>query len=60
MVNEGETLWRGINFEVGTDIYTLLYMEWMSNKELLHRELYSKLQGPTWEKNLKRNGHMHN
>ena len=26
----------GRKWEVGIDIYTLLYMEWISNKDLLH------------------------
>ena len=26
----------GIKWETGTDIYTLLYMKWITNKDLLH------------------------
>ena len=26
----------GINWEIGTDIYTLLYIKWISNKDLLY------------------------
>ena len=35
MITQGEMLWEGIKSELGIDIYTLLYMEWMSNKNLL-------------------------
>ena len=31
-----KTLGRRIDQEVGIDIYTLLYTEWMSNKDLLY------------------------
>lgn len=36
MVIKGETLGVGIKWEVRIDIYTLPYMEWMSNMDLLY------------------------
>ena len=36
MVTKGETLGGGIQREVGIDMYTLLYVEWMSNNDLLY------------------------
>ena len=35
LVTKGKMLGEGIKWEVEIDIYTLLYMEWMSNKDLL-------------------------
>ena len=30
--------WRGgINWEIGADVYTLLYIKWITNKGLLYR-----------------------
>ena len=29
-------LGRGINWEIGIDIFTLLYLEWMISKDLLY------------------------
>ena len=36
MVTKGERKGVGINWEVGTDIYTLLYIKWITNKDLLY------------------------
>ena len=36
MVTRGER-WRGINWEIGIDIYTLLYIKQITNKDLLCR-----------------------
>ena len=36
MITKGETLRGGINWELGIDIYTIVYMECMSNKNLLY------------------------
>ena len=35
MVNKGEREGR-INYEFGVDIYTLLYIKWVTNKDLLY------------------------
>ena len=35
MVTKGETRGKVINKELGTDIYTLLYKKWITNKDLL-------------------------
>lgn len=41
------------------DVYTLLYLEWVTNK-VLHRTLLSVLWGPEWEGSLGgENGYMH-
>ena len=36
MVIKGETLGRGMDWEVGSDIYTLLHTKLLSNKDLLY------------------------
>ena len=36
MVTRGESREGGINWEIGMDIYTLLYVKWITNKDLLH------------------------
>ena len=36
MVTKGEMLRGGINWEVAIGIYILLYIKWMSNKDLLN------------------------
>ena len=36
MVTTGERWGEGIDWEFGTGIYTLLYMEWMINRDLLY------------------------
>ena len=33
---KGETLVGGINQEFGINMYTLLYIKWITNKDLLH------------------------
>ena len=62
MVSKGEMVGRGTKWEVGIDIYTLLYKERMSNGNyyIAQGNLLNTLQGPMWEENLKRNGYMHN
>ena len=32
----GEGWWEGIDREFGMNIYTLLYLKWITNKVLLH------------------------
>ena len=34
MVTRGEGWWGGILREFGTDMYTLLYFKWITNKDL--------------------------
>ena len=41
MVTKGETRGKVINKELGTDIYTLLYKKWITNKDLLYSEMNS-------------------
>ena len=36
MVTKEDALGGGINLEVRIDIYTLIHMEWISNKNLLY------------------------
>ena len=36
MVTKGERSGGGINWEFGIDIYTLLYLKWITNKDLLY------------------------
>ena len=35
MVTRGEGWQEGIDWEFGTDVYTLLYSKWIANKDLL-------------------------
>ena len=36
MITREEKEGGGINWEVGMDIYTLLYINWVTNKDLLY------------------------
>ena len=36
MVTSGEGWGRGIDTEFGIDMYTLLYLKWITNKDLLY------------------------
>ena len=36
VVTRGETAGKDINWEIGTDIYMLLYIKQMTHKDLLH------------------------
>ena len=36
LVTRGEGWQEGIDWEFGTDMYTLLYLKWIANKDLLH------------------------
>ena len=36
MITSEEKEGGGINWEVGMDIYTLLYINWVTNKDLLY------------------------
>ena len=55
--NNGE----GIVREFGIDMYTLLYLNCIINKDLLDstRSLLSTLQWPIWEKTLKKSGYVY-
>ena len=48
--------WGGINWEIQLDIYTLLYIKWMTNKNLLYstRNSTQYFVMAYWEKNLKK------
>ena len=53
---------ENIKWEVGIDIYTLLWIEWMSNKHLLYitgKSTQYSVIAYVWEKRLKRNGYMY-
>ena len=41
------------------DMYTLLYLKWITNKELLYRTLLNAMWLPGWEGSLGENGYMH-
>ena len=36
MVTRGEGWGKGIDWEFGMDMYTLLYLKWVTNKDLLN------------------------
>ena len=61
MVTRGEGLWGGIVREYGIDMYTLLYLERITNKDLLHSTGNSAQYSVTtnWEKNLKKKRYMY-
>ena len=48
----------GVNWEIGIDIYTLLYIKKITNKNLRHNTgtLLNALWGSKWEGNLKKEG----
>ena len=52
-----EGLRGGVVKEFGTDTYTLLYLKWIFNKDLLYstRNLLYIMQQPKWKKNLEKN-----
>ena len=53
--------WReGIVREFGMDMYTLLYLKWIANKDLLiaHGTLLNIMWQPGWEGSLGENGYM--
>ena len=53
MIRMGE----GIVREFGINMYTLLYLKWITDKVLLYRELC--MWQPGWEGSLKENGYMY-
>ena len=60
MVTMGERL-VGIVREFGMDIYTLLYLKWIINKDLLYSTQNSAqiMWQPGWEGSLGENGYMY-
>ena len=34
----------GMNWEIGIDIYTLICIKWIANKNLLYKKIKSKIQ----------------
>ena len=59
----GEGLGEGKLGSLGLtcDLYTLLYLEWITNSDLVNSRgtLLNILQQPNWEKNLKGNEYMY-
>ena len=49
------------SWELGMDRYTLLYLKWIINKDLLIADetLLSALWQPGWEKSLEENGYIY-
>ena len=50
---------EGIVREFGMHMYSLLYVKWITNKELLYRTLLNAMWLPGWEGSLGENGYMH-
>ena len=46
-------------WEAQMDMYTLLYLKWITNKDLLYRTLLNAMWQPGWEGSLGENGYMH-
>ena len=52
----------GINWEIGINVYTLVYIKQITNKDLLYSTGNSTqycIMRPIWENNLKKNGYMY-
>ena len=54
----------GVVMEFGVDMYTLLYLKWVINKDLLYGtgntvQCYVLITTNSWEKNLKKNIYMY-
>ena len=56
---EGKDGGNGIVREFGMDMHTLLYLKWITNKDLLHRTLLNFMWQPGWEGSLEENGYMY-
>ena len=58
---DGESCGEGIVREFGMDMYTLLYLKWMINKDLLCSSgtLLNVMWQPGWEEGLGENGYMY-
>ena len=61
IVAVGQGWGEGIVREFGMDIYTLLYLKWINNKDLLYSTLNSVqiMWQPGWEGSLGENGYMY-
>ena len=61
LVTKRERAVGGIKWETGTDIYTLLYVKWITNKDLLHSTRNSpqySLMTQVGKKSLKESGYV--
>ena len=47
----GERTKKGIVREFGVSVYILLYLKWITNKDLLHGSLLNVMWQPGWEVN---------
>ena len=45
--------------EFGTNMYTLLYLKWMINKDIAQGTLLNAMWQPGWHRNLEENGYMY-
>ena len=45
--------------EFGTNMYTLLYLKWMINKDIAQGTLLNAMWQPRWHRNLEKNGYMY-
>ena len=52
---EGEEIDR----EFGMDMYKLLYLKWIINKDMAHGTLLNVIWQPGWEGSLEENGYMY-
>ena len=62
MVTSGEGWGKGRVREFGMDVYTLLYLKWITNKNLLHSTWNSAqcvMWQPGWQGSLEENGYMY-
>ena len=60
--HQGEGWEEGIVREFGMDVYTLLYLKWITNKNLLHSTWNSAqcvMWQPGWQGSLEENGYMY-
>jgi len=61
LVARGQGAGKGIAGEFGMDVYTLIYLKWITNKVPLYRTENSALDmvAPAWEGSLGKNGYMY-
>ena len=50
---------EGMLREFGTNMYTLLYLKWMINKDIAQGTLLNAMWQPRWHRNLEKNGYMY-
>ena len=57
----GAVMMEGRNRNLGMDMYTLLYLKWITNKDLLYSTGNSaqRMRQPGWEGSLGENGYMY-